>query len=120
MAIASDTSQSASARNFWLGVVAYILPTFPIAFTWHLVLFERNYQTLQIYRADPIVPFGFASMIIQGLIFSWTFPRLFVGSNRSIIRDGVALRARRRSFILVVHNAGCRGQASIGFNLGLR
>ena len=89
MAIASDTGQSASARNFWLGVAAYILPTFPIAFTWHLVLFERNYQTLQIYRADPIVPFGFASMIIQALIFSWTFPRLFVGSNRSIIRDGL-------------------------------
>jgi hypothetical protein len=89
LTIASDADHPASARNFWLGVAAYILPTFPIAFIWHLVLFERNYQALQIYRADPIIPFGLASMIIQGLIFSWAFPRLFIGSNRSIIADGL-------------------------------
>jgi hypothetical protein len=36
-----------------------------------------------------IIPFGFASMIVQGLIFSWAFPRMFVSSNRSIIADGM-------------------------------
>ena len=29
----------ASTRSFWLGVAAYLLPTFPIAYAWHLVAF---------------------------------------------------------------------------------
>ena len=63
-----------AARCFWLGVAAYLFPSFPIAFVWHLVLFERNYKALAIYRDDPIIPFGLASMIIQAVIFSGCFP----------------------------------------------
>jgi hypothetical protein len=70
-------------------VAAYILPTFPIAFAWHLVLFEPNYQALQIYRADPLIPFGLASMTIQGVIFSWVFPRVFAGSDGSALKNGL-------------------------------
>ena len=83
MAIASDTGHAASFRGFWLGMAAYLVPTFPIAFVWHLVLFEPSYHALHIYRADPIIPFGLASMIIQAIIFSWVFPRVFAGSNGS-------------------------------------
>src|SRR6266849_2734774 len=61
MTIASDTRRPASLRSFWLGMAAYLAPTFPIAFIWHLVLFEPNYHALQIYRADPIIPFGLFS-----------------------------------------------------------
>ena len=81
MAIASDTGHPASSLNFWLGMAAYLVPTFPIAFVWHLVLFEPNYHALHIYSADPIIPFGLASMIIQAIIFSWVFPRVFAGST---------------------------------------
>ena len=59
----------ATVRSFWLGVAAYLLPTFPIAYVWHLVLFASAYEALGIYRPDPIVPFGFASMVIQGASF---------------------------------------------------
>ena len=89
MAIASDTGHPASSRSFWLGMAAYLVPTFPIAFVWHLVLFEPNYHALQIYRADPIIPFGLASMIIQAIIFSWVFPRVFAGSNGSVLKNGL-------------------------------
>ena len=65
MTMASDTRHPAAARRFWLGIAAYLVPTFPIAFVWHLVLFEPNYRALQIYRADPIIPFGLAAMLIQ-------------------------------------------------------
>jgi hypothetical protein len=89
MTIAPGIRQPASMRGFWLGVAAYLVPTFSIALVWHLVLFEPQYQALQIYRADPIIPFGFASMIVQGIIFSWVFPRIFSGNRDSIFRNGL-------------------------------
>ncbi len=89
MTITSDAGRPARVRSFWLGVAAYLVPTFPIAFVWHLVLFEPDYHALHIYRADPIIPFGLASMIIQSTIFSWVFPRVFAGSRGSIMKNGL-------------------------------
>jgi hypothetical protein len=89
MAMASDTRHPARFRGFWLGTAAYLVPTFPIAFVWHLVLFEPSYHTLQIYRADPIIPFGLASMIIQAMVFSWVFPRVFAGDSDSVLKNGL-------------------------------
>jgi hypothetical protein len=89
MAMASDTRHPASFRSFWLGMAAYLVPTFPIAFFWHLVLFESNYHALQIYRGDPIIPFGLASMMIQAIVFSWVFPRVFPDSRGSVLRNGL-------------------------------
>ena len=86
---ASETGQASSVRNFWLGVAAYRVTTFAIAFAWHLVLFEPSYHALGIYRADPIIPFGLASMVIQGAVFSWTFPRVFAGSRGSLLKNGL-------------------------------
>jgi len=86
--IASDTAQPGT-RHFWLGMAAYLVPTFPIAFVWHLVLFEQSYHALGIYRADPIIPFGLASMIIQAGIFSWAFPRLFPRHRNSMLKSGL-------------------------------
>ena len=79
-----------SRSRFWLGVAAYLLPTFPIAYVWHLVLFAPAYEALGIYRPDPIIPFGFASMLIQGVIFSWAYPRLFPRRGSAIFRPGLA------------------------------
>jgi hypothetical protein len=78
-----------SRSSFWLGVAAYLVPTFPIAFIWHLVLFARAYEALGIYRPDPIIPFGFASMVIQGIIFSWAYPRLFSARGSAVFRPGL-------------------------------
>jgi len=89
MTIASEMARPAGVRSFWLGVAAYLIPTFPIAFVWHLVLFEQKYHALGIYRDDPIIPLGLASMAIQGVIFSWVFPRLFTGNRDSILKDGL-------------------------------
>jgi len=89
MTIASDMARPASVRSFWLGVAAYLVPSFPIAFVWHLVLFEQKYHALGIYRDDPIIPFGLASMAIQSVIFSWLFPRVFAGHRGSILKGGL-------------------------------
>src|SRR5712691_10006176 len=53
-------------KKFWLGLAAYVVPTFPLGFVWHLVVFAPQYHELQIYRSDVIIPFGLLSMLIQG------------------------------------------------------
>jgi hypothetical protein len=75
--------------QLWLGFAAYILPSFPIAFVWHLLLFEQKYHALQVYRDEPVIAFGLGSMIIQGAIFSWLFPRVFMQSSGSFLKDGL-------------------------------
>jgi hypothetical protein len=79
----------ATVRSFWLGIAAYLLPTFPVAYVWHLVLFAPAYEALGIYRPDPIIPFGLASMVIQGVIFSWAYPRLFPRRRSAILAPGL-------------------------------
>ena len=90
MAIVEAGGGVLSKSAFWLGVAAYLVPTFPIAYVWHLVLFAPVYDALGIYRPDPIIPFGFASMVIQGVIFSWAYPRLFPGRGSAIFKPGLA------------------------------
>jgi hypothetical protein len=62
---------------FWLAVAAYLLPTFPLGYFWHLVTFHEHYERLAIYRPDVIIPFGLLSMAIQAVIFAASYPRLF-------------------------------------------
>src|SRR5258708_36187985 len=82
-----------STRSFWLGVAAYLVPSFPIAYAWHLAWFAPSYEALGIYRPDPIIPFGLASMLIQGVIFSLAYPRFFSGRGGAVLRPGLAYGA---------------------------
>jgi hypothetical protein len=64
-------------KSFWLSVLAYLLPTFPLGYAWHLVTFKDAYDRLDLYRTEVIIPFGLASMVVQAVIFAWMYPRLF-------------------------------------------
>jgi hypothetical protein len=77
MSVTQALNRPAAARAFWLGLAAYAVPTFPIGYVWHLVAFAPAYQGLAIYRDDIIIPFGLLSMLIQGVAFSWVYPRAF-------------------------------------------
>ena len=81
-------------KSYALAVLAYLVPTFITGFVWHFVLFHEAYVRLDIYRPDPIIPFGFGSMIVQGLIFAWAYPRLF-----DTARDAWANSAVRAALI---------------------
>ena len=89
MTIAQANMTVPTTRSFWFGVAAYLVPTFPIAYAWHLMVFAPAYEGLQIYRPDPIIPFGLASMVIQGIVFSWAYPRLFPRRGRAILGPGL-------------------------------
>jgi hypothetical protein len=77
-------------KSFWLAVLAFLLPSFPLAYFWHLVTFADRYHQLAMYRDDVIIPLGLASMLIQALLFAWAYPRLF-GNHVASWRSG-ALR----------------------------
>ncbi len=65
------------SKNFWFAVAAYVLPTFPLGYSWHLSTFKAEYDALNMYRPDVIIPLGLASMIVQGIAFAYLYPRLF-------------------------------------------
>jgi hypothetical protein len=77
-------------KSFWLAVLAYLLPTFPLGYFWHLVTFADRYHQLAMYRDEVIIPLGLVSMVIQALLFAWAYPRLFGG--RAASWHGGALR----------------------------
>jgi hypothetical protein len=79
------------ATRFLLGVLAYILPTFPLGYIWHLVLFQDYYVALAVYRDDLIFPFGVASMVIQGVAWAFIYSRLFAGE--SVLRGALKFAA---------------------------
>jgi len=88
MSTLEAVKQPAIARRFWLGFAAYVVPSFPIAYVWHLIAFAPAYHELAMYRDDVIVPFGLLSMFIQGAAFSFVYPHVF--SNRSaVVRNGL-------------------------------
>jgi hypothetical protein len=62
-----------------LGALAYIIPSFPLGYFWHLSTFAGYYKSLAIYRDEILVPLGLASMLIQGFVWSWLYERLFAG-----------------------------------------
>jgi hypothetical protein len=64
-------------KRFWMAALAYLLPTFPLGYVWHLVTFHEAYERLALYRAQVVVPLGLASMIIQALFIAWAYPKLF-------------------------------------------
>jgi hypothetical protein len=62
---------------FWLAVAAYLLPTFPLGYFWHLKTFRSQYDRLAVYRDPMIIPLGLSSMILQAFLFAWLYPQLF-------------------------------------------
>lgn len=81
------------SKSFWLGFAAYLLPTFPLGYFWHLVAFAEAYHRLEMYRAEVIIPLGLTSMFIQAVFFSWAYPRLFSTSRAQWIASATRAAA---------------------------
>lgn len=92
-------------RAFILALLAYLVPTFITGFVWHLVAFHDAYVRLAIYRPDVLIPFGFLSMVVQGLFFAWAYPRLFSTASadwlKSAVKAGAAFAALSWSFTTI-------------------
>ena len=77
-------------KSFLLGFLAYLLPTFPLGYFWHLKTFAARYEALQMYRDQVIIPFGLASMVVQGALFSWAYPHLFNTAGEQWVSSALA------------------------------
>lgn len=75
-------------RRISVGALSYLVPTFALAFLWHLVLFKDYYDALALYRRDVIVPFGFVAMTLQAVLFAWVFDSSFARGQVSVWRRG--------------------------------
>jgi hypothetical protein len=80
-------------KRFSLGVLAYLVPTFALGIVWHLILFQRYYEELAIYRKDIIIPFGFLSMLIQAISFAWIYEKAFAGRSGTLLSRSLAYAA---------------------------
>jgi hypothetical protein len=76
-------------KAFWLATLAYLVPTFPLGYFWHLTTFRSAYDRLEMYRPDVIIPFGLLSMAVQAVIFAWAYPRLFSTRREHWVRSAV-------------------------------
>jgi hypothetical protein len=76
-------------RFSWWAVAAYILPTFPLGYSWHLTTFKEAYERLDIYRPDVVIPMGLGSMAIQAVLFAWLYPRIFDTRRQAWLRGAL-------------------------------
>jgi len=64
-------------KKILLGTLGYAAITFPLAYVWHLVAFKNTYDQLgYISRDEPIIAFGFASIVMQGILLATIYPLL--------------------------------------------
>ncbi len=71
-----------SPSRIILGAVGYLLITFPLAYFWHLIAFQETYDQLgYISRDEPIIAFGFMSILLQGLLLAAIYPQLCRGKT---------------------------------------
>jgi len=64
-------------RRYITTVLAYVVVTLFCAAAWHLGLFGSIYRDLGAFtREKPIIPLGLLSMLIQGLVIAWLYPRV--------------------------------------------
>lgn len=81
-------------RKLILAALVYSIVTMIHGFTWHFNFFPGVYAQLGIYnREPPIIPLGFSSMAIQGLILAYLYPRFYRGGRPAVqgIRFGLIM-----------------------------
>ena len=70
-----------------LTIVAYVFTTFAVQGTSHFVINADHYAAIPIMRAEPLIPLGITSMLIQGLIFGWLYP--IYADGQSTLRKSI-------------------------------
>jgi hypothetical protein len=58
------------------GVAAYVFATMSVQMLNHFVINREHYARVAFLRANPIFPLGILSMLVQGTILIYLFPRV--------------------------------------------
>ncbi len=90
-----------TTTKFILTALAYIVPTMFLGYVWHLIIFKDLYDSLGIYnRTEPIIPLGFFSMIMQGIIIAYLYP--YYSKDKSTITKAVVFSLTLGLFLFSV------------------
>jgi hypothetical protein len=67
-----------------LVAIGYSVLTMILGPLWHFILFKDTYEGLEIYnRQEPLIPLGFASMILQSVILAYLFSYFYKPGSSS-------------------------------------
>jgi hypothetical protein len=80
-----------------LTVVAYVVCTFGVQGMSHFVINVDHFAAMTIMRAEPVIPMGILSMLIQGTLFALLFP-VFNRDGRAL-RNGVVFSLALGAFL---------------------
>jgi hypothetical protein len=86
----------------------YLLPTFPLGYAWHLVTFKDAYDRLDMYRAEVIIPFGLASMLLQAAILCLDLSQAVQHAAGSVVGERDTVRWNLCDARLVIHDIAGR------------
>lgn len=62
-----------------LSALAYAVIVFPLALGWHIGLFGERYQAFGYFDAEPNVPLGLLTIVIQGIALAVIYPLFQTG-----------------------------------------
>jgi hypothetical protein len=75
-----------NVKKLGLFIVAYFVITMSWAYPWHLIWFHDLYvEWGAVQRAEPIIPFGMAAILIQGLVIGYLYPFYNKGEGNPIL-----------------------------------
>ena len=73
---ATTPVKARAAMRIGLGTLAYAAATFAWAIAWHIGFFRPMYEAWGYIDANPNFVLGPLSMLIQGAVLSWLYPRV--------------------------------------------
>lgn len=74
-----------------LTVLAFMFVSFGVQGLSHFVINADHFASISFIRPDPVLPLGFATMIVQALIFSFVMSRLW--PDGATIQQGLNVSA---------------------------
>jgi hypothetical protein len=97
------------------GALAYIIPTFALAYFWHLKWFKSLYEKWA-YAEKPSIPLGFASIGIQGIVLSTLYALAPIAHNSLV--SALILMSGFAVFHWTVHVLALMAKSHLARNWG--
>lgn len=69
-------------KKIIFATISYVVLSMAVAFPWHMIWFHDLYVEMgAVTRAEPIIPLGMLTMVIQGFVLAYLYPFYYRGGN---------------------------------------
>ena len=93
-----------------LGILAYLIISFPLAVLWHMKIFRKKYLDWKYFGDDVQPAFGLASMIVQGAVLSYGYSMLSI--HHLSLLTGIEYSMFMGLFLWSAHVLAAMGKSS--------